>query len=158
MAQPLTNIGTTVPPVKGPATALRFLPRALPIGDIGGRFRREGRPEAIPVARHEDEGQGEQYIQPDPLWISRWQPSATPPNRPRPWVTGYRWWVAGAAYQSLGRIDYYRLDMRFIDQHQHYYKVEEQVWREFRVLTTSVGQWLHYRILKGGAAYEDGAF
>jgi hypothetical protein len=136
----LTNIGTSIPPVR-PLTEnpQRFKPgtgNALPIG--------------LPVAAREGE-QSQQYIAPDPLWTSRWQPSATPPDKNPPWVVGYRWWVAGVRYQSWGPepLGRYRLDLKWRD-HAHAYLVPRNVWEEFRLLTTSVGQWFHRRILGPG--------
>lgn len=93
---------------------------------------------------------------PDPLWISRWQPSATVPIEKAPWVVGYRWWVPGNEYQSLGVIDYYRIDLKFKDGHKHAYLVREEVWEDFRQLTTSVGQWLHQVILGKGWTNKNG--
>ena len=143
MAEPLTNIGTSRPPQR-PLTepASRFRP---PTGPLPA-----GAPEALPVAGREGEAQ-QQFVAPDPLWTSRWQPSKTVPLSKAPWVVGYRWWHAAVKYQSWGPepMGRYRLDLKWRD-HAHAYLVPRDVWEEFRLLTTSVGQWFHRRILGPG--------
>ena len=139
VAETLTNIGTTVPRARAlTQPAPRFVPgsRALPV--------------ALPV----DDGSGRQYVTPDPLWISRWQPSATRPLSKAPWVTGYRWWLKGSVYQSLGKIDYYRIDLKWRD-HAHAYIVPDALFFEFRGLRSSVGQWFHRTLL--GPGWKPGA-
>lgn len=135
---PLTNIGASIPaarPLMGRPRA--FVPgtgTALPIG--------------LPVAQLEGEAPGPQVVATDPLWISRWQNSATPIGQPRPWVVGYRWWVQNVVYQSIGRpLPYYRIDLMWRDHRHAYINIPRDLWEEFRQLTTSVGQWFHRRIL-----------
>lgn len=149
MATPLTNIGTSVPPRVIPGPAQRFRPgtgQALPLG----------LPQAVP----EGQDPGPQVESAEPLWVSRWQPSKTPVNQKRPWVTGYRSYVKGNVYPSKGRIDHYRIEMMFIDGHQHWYEVPEDLFFAFRVLTKSVGEWLHDNILRpmksGAASFPNG--
>ncbi len=146
--QPRTNIGTTPPPRQALVRPARlFVPRtgtALPI--------------ALPVAQQEGETPGPQAIASDPLWVSRWQPSATVPLSKAPWVVGYRWWVQNVVYQSIGTpLPYYRIDLKWRDHMHAYTNIPRNVWEEFRQLQTSVGQWFHRRILgpghvKGGPA------
>lgn len=128
-----TNIGTTVPPqqrLTRPATAEDAF---------------------LPTARLESDGPGEALTAPDPLWTSRWQPSKTVPLSKAPWVTGYRWWVAGVTYQGWGPDKLYRIDLMFKDGHKHAYSdIPKPLWEEFRNLRSSVGQWFHEKILGRG--------
>lgn len=127
-----TNIGTTEPP-QARAGPLR---RGDPIAE-----RAEGRADGLPVA---------QMIQPDPLWISRWQPSATVPRSKAPWIIAYRFWHAGAAYESTGRLKENRIDCWFKDGHKHRYIVPRRYVDDLKQLKTSVGQWLHRNLLLHG--------
>ncbi len=151
-AQPLTNIGTTRPiarPLTEPARPV--LPTGLPIGGTFQRFRPGATPEALIEAQREGEPPGPQAIAPDPLWISRWQPTATVPPEDGPWVVGYRWWVQNVIYQSIGTpLPYYRIDLMWRDHRHAYVGIGRDLWQEFRQLQTSVGQWFHRRILGPG--------
>lgn len=144
IAQPLTNIDTTVPPVR-PLTEppQRFQPGAGPPG--------EALPVALPVARFEGEEPGKQFIAADPQWTSRWQPSATPPNQPRPWVVGYRWWASGVRYESWGPDPLFRIDLWWRNGHRRAFAmIPRSVWLDFRNLHTSVGRWFHKTLLGPG--------
>lgn len=142
-----TNIGTTRP---GPARPLtekpqRFAPQqGQRVAAALGNAPPPAVPVAMPVAAREGEEQ-QQYVSPEPLWISRWQPSKTVPLSKAPWIIAYRWWIQGAVYNELGGrpLNYYRIDLWFKDGHQHYYQVDRSKWLEFRALLTSIGQWLH---------------
>lgn len=126
VGDPLTNIGTSELAHRAALQAKGILPGPLPVAQL-------------------IEGPLD-----DPLWIARWQPSATVPLSKAPWVIGYRWWIAGLEYVSLGEIDYYRIDLRFKDGHEHAYEVERGKFDDFRMLTSSVGQWLLREILGPG--------
>ena len=141
---PLTNIGTTVPPrVPLAVPAPRLVPPAPGVPT--------GIPVALPVAGREGEAPGPQAIAPDPLWVSRWQPSATPQGQPRPWVVGYRWWVQGVVYQSIRTpLPYFRIDLMWRDHRHAYIEIPRDLWERFRRLTTSVGQFFHREILGPG--------
>ncbi len=112
-----------------------MMPNALPIG--------------LPVAQQEGEQPGSKVVAPDPLWISRWQPSATIPLSKAPWIIAYRWYSAGVVYQTLGLMSSDRIELWFKDGHQHWYEVPRSLYEDFRRLTSSVGQWLHRNILGG---------
>ncbi len=128
----LTNIGTTVPPVALPPVATPGMPVA--------RFADEKT--SLPVAR---------IVVPDPLWTSRWQNSATVPLSKAPFVVAYRWWSEDVAYETWGPVKGYRIDMKFKGGHEHAYcDIPKSLWLEFVYLTTSVGQWLHQKILGKG--------
>ncbi len=86
-------------------------------------------------------------VNPDPLWISRWQNSATPIGQPRPWVIAYRWWEHMVPFASWGPDPLYRIDIKWRDYAHAYIGIPQDLWYEFRGLTTSVGQWFHRRIL-----------
>lgn len=170
VAQQLTNIGTTFPPPAQPLTEepQRFLPNGLPIArrldtqeGVHQHVRPGALPVALPVARTEEEGPGEKLLSPDPLWVSRWQPSKTVPLSRAPWIVGYRWWIPGPAYDSIGEIQYHRIDLKFKADskgysHEHAYIVHPELYFEFRNLQTSVGEWLHERIL--GPKLADGTY
>jgi hypothetical protein len=129
----LTNIGTTVPPAK--------VGSSRPV-------MRGGLPVARPVGAPEGEDPGPKVVAPDPLWISRWQPSATVPLSKAPWVVGYRWWVQGVVYQSVGEpMPHYRIDLLWRDHAHAYTHIPRALWEEFRQLGTSVGSWFHKKIL-----------
>lgn len=139
---PLTNIGTSVPPRRAFTEApqrFRGPSGPAPIG----------RPEALPIAGREGEEQ-QQFITPEPLWISRWQPSATKPLSKAPWVIGYRWYLDTPVYADRGRLGFYEIQCRFKGGWKHWYRVPREVWLEFRGLQSSVGRWIHQKILGPG--------
>ena len=135
----LTNIGTSVPPVRRPSPRV-FVPgtgTALPV--------------ALPVATPEGQDPGPQQVAADPLWVSRWQPSATVPLSRAPWIVGIRFWAQNVVYQSIGTpLPYYRIDFRWRDHAHAYTNIPREVWDHFRTLTTSVGQAYHRLILGPG--------
>ncbi len=130
---PRTNIGASVP---------------VPFSTSTGAFtdRRNGLPVAFPVAQFADEAPNPQVIAQDPLWISRWQNSATVKGE-RPWVKGYRWWSAGVRYQTWGPTQDYRIDFLWKDHRHAYHGIPKNVWDQFRTWTGSVGVWFHQMIL-----------
>ncbi len=134
----LTNIGTTTPPTRPLQGRPRvFIPgtgTALPIG--------------LPVAQQEGEVPGAKAIAPDPLWISRWQNSATPIGQPRPWVVGYKWWIKGLVYQSVGQpLPYNQIDFKWRDYARGYINIPDDLLDKFKHWTDSVGQFFHQFIL-----------
>lgn len=129
--EPLTNIGTSVPP---------RVPLTEPV--------RPG--QTLPVAQFEGETPGARMIAPDPDWISRWQPSATRPLDKAPWIVGYRWWVAGVMYESWGPDELFRIDLMWRDHKHAYSAIPRTLWEDFRKLGSSVGQWFHKNILGPG--------
>ena len=135
-----TNIGTTVPP----ARPLTEAPQRLNPPRDGVMT---GVPVALPVAQFEGEEPRVQLIAPDPLWVSRWQNSKTPVGRERPWVKGYRWWVAGVKYETWGPDPLYRIDIMWKDHKHAYTGIPRDLWEDFRKLTGSVGEWFHKFIL-----------
>lgn len=135
-----TNIGTTVPP--------RVPPSAPPPSFRPPRpGESSGIPVAMPVAQMEGETPGPKVMVPEPLWVSRWQPTATVPASEGPWVTGYRLWHEAVAYQGYGVLGYFRLDFMWRDHRHAYTHIPRDVWFEFRGWTGSVGQWFHENIL-----------
>src|SRR5262245_23661424 len=77
-------------------------------------------PVGLPVA----DGTGRQFVADEPLWISRWQNSTSPPDE-RPWVRGYRWWVPNVKYPTWGPrpADDYRIDFLWKDHRHAYYLI-----------------------------------
>lgn len=147
-------------PVALPIALPRALPIAKPIADQLTNIdatNLAARPGdfGIPTARRLDQ------VNPDPLWISRWQDSATPLGKPRPWVTGYRWWEANVPFRTWGPDPMYRIDFMWNNQSgmkpYGYRNIPRELWEEFARLTTSVGQWFHARILGPGWRRGNGA-
>ena len=136
--------GALVPPV-------RIMPRGIPIADpltnIGATELR-ARPEAfspVQTAKFLDQ------VNPDPIWRSRWQDSATEDPEQRPWVRGYRWWEALVPFETWEPDPLYRIDFRWRDGFMMGYSgIPHSVWFEFINWTGSVGQWYHKNILKPG--------
>lgn len=152
-----TNIGTTVPPVAPMFSRPQQFKRVgLPVAQregeaVGPRLIPNAPPVALPIAQREGEALLPKVIAPDPLWVSRWQNSATPVGQPRPWVTGYRWWVAGVHYSSgWYDPDSYRIDFMWRNHREAYMLIPYAVWQDFRLNTGSVGQWFHRNILVPG--------
>lgn len=133
-----TNIGATVPPVR-PLTepGQAFIPgtgTALPV--------------ALPVAKFEGEEAGPQVVAPDPLWTSRWQNSKTPVGaKERPWVRGYKFFIAGVRYETWGPDPLFRIDFMWKNHREGYYNIPAAVFEDFKHLTGSVGEWFHNFIL-----------
>ncbi len=144
-------------PVGLPIALPRALPIATPIGDqltnIDTTELRARPGDFSPLQT----GKRLDQINPDPLWISRWQDSATPIGKPRPWVKGYRWWEAQVPFKSWGPDPMYRIDIKWADAAFGYRDIPRELWEEFVHLTTSVGQWFHRRILGPGWRRGDGA-
>lgn len=135
----LTNIGTTVPPVKVPAVPRPFVPGTG-----------TARPVGLPVAVPEGQDPGPQVVAPNPLWVSRWQPSATVPLSRAPWVTGYRAWRVGVVYQAYGHpLPWNRVDFLWGKQgvRRGYTGVPDEVYFGLLYLQGSVGQFFHRFIL-----------
>ncbi len=148
---PLTNIGTSVPPRSLPSRPPRAIPPALPVGGNGQRFLPAGLHVALPVAVPEGTDPGRRVIAPDPLWIARWQPSATAPLSRAPWVIAYRFWRQGVAYQTRGMMTSNVLSFWFNDGFQCGHEgVPDSMYHAFVRLTSSVGQWYHRNILGPG--------
>jgi hypothetical protein len=132
----LTNIGTTVPPVR-------------PLTEPAQRFQ-PGTGQGLPVAMPVADGQGGvRYVAPEPLWTSRWQPSASPPGSERPWVVGFRWYYQGVVYDKSGLMPYFRIDFLWRTAAWGY-PVPHNLFVAFQRWTGSVGQWWHQHIAGPG--------
>jgi hypothetical protein len=136
-----TNIGATVPP-RAPAPGFALPGRHRPQTDP-----RTGLPIALPVAAREGEP-SRRVVAADPLWISRWQNSTSPPDE-RPWVRGFRWWVPNVQYATWGPTpeNDYRIDFLWKDHRHAYHGIPRPVWEQLRAWTGSVGEWFHDNIL-----------
>lgn len=155
----ITNIGTTVPhpraPTERPQRFLAPLRPRLPPGSVGAGSV-EAHAVALPIAQTVEMVEAGEEVQrlvaQDPIWRSRWQPSATPVGQPRPWVTGFRWWVPIVRYTSWGPTpeDEYRIDFMWRGHRHAYYKIPRAVWIQFITWGGSVGQWFHANILVDG--------
>lgn len=127
-----TNIGASVPPITTGVTP----EVGSPLGQAGGAV-------ALQQAK---------IVQPEPLWISRWQPSPDPADK---WVKAYRWWSGAAAYEdSTGSLvgpppglDW--IDIWHTNEYAHRHKVpsSDGLIGKLSTLTTSVGRWVHKYLL-----------
>lgn len=126
------------------------------------RVPRDATPKAgTPVGIRPGDGPVALVIQPAPLFVSRWQQSATVPFSKAPWVTGYRIWRGRAAYEDEKGLrvgpppgeDW--IDCIFKDGFKCRYRVPEptNLATMFVALmgrNQSIGQWIHANLLQNG--------